>query len=248
VVTSWVTLGALLGALAAGESADQISRKRTVLTAGAMFTLGALVQETGLIGMGISVVVVGVAFRFIVKPALGAAAATGPSTAGIVTLFALVCFIICFAFSMGPVTWTVISEVFPGRIRGRAVGIATAVNWVRLSWSANPSGRCRGDRQFIDLLAVRIVLLRRLSVDLLSCAGNQETITGTDPAALEGGALMLIAGDIGGTTARLALASPDAGPRIGAWYRPRRGVPDLERTGLHRLRVGRRARGFRARG
>jgi len=44
VVTSWVTLGALLGALAAGELADQIGRKRTVLIAGALFTLGAIVQ------------------------------------------------------------------------------------------------------------------------------------------------------------------------------------------------------------
>jgi hypothetical protein len=30
---------------------------------------------------------------------------------------------------MGPVVWTVINEIFPGRIRGRAVAIATAVNW-----------------------------------------------------------------------------------------------------------------------
>ena len=44
VVTSWVTLGALLGALAGGELADRIGRKRTVLIAGALFTLGAAVQ------------------------------------------------------------------------------------------------------------------------------------------------------------------------------------------------------------
>ncbi len=44
VVTSWVTLGALLGALAAGELADGVGRKRTVLIAGALFTLGSLVQ------------------------------------------------------------------------------------------------------------------------------------------------------------------------------------------------------------
>ncbi len=43
VVSSWVTLGALFGALAAGELADRIGRKRTVLIAGAMFTLGSLV-------------------------------------------------------------------------------------------------------------------------------------------------------------------------------------------------------------
>jgi MFS transporter, SP family, galactose:H+ symporter len=79
----------------------------------------------GLIGMGISLVVVGLAFL-----SIGAgAAAGGPSAAGIVTLIALVVFIISFAFSLGPVVWTVISEIFPGRIRGRAVAVATAVNW-----------------------------------------------------------------------------------------------------------------------
>jgi hypothetical protein len=57
---------------------------------------------------------VGVAFRLIVPRAAGAAAATGPSAVGIVTLFPLVSFIVCFAFSMGPVTWTVINEVSPG--------------------------------------------------------------------------------------------------------------------------------------
>ena len=34
-----------------------------------------------------------------------------------------------FAFSLGPVTWTVINEVFPARVRGRGVALATAVNW-----------------------------------------------------------------------------------------------------------------------
>ena len=54
---------------------------------------------------------------------------SGPTTAGIVTLIALVVFIISFAFSLGPVVWTVINEIFPGRVRGRAVAVATAVNW-----------------------------------------------------------------------------------------------------------------------
>lgn len=44
VVTSWVTLGALLGALVGGELADSIGGKRTVLIAGVLFTLGASVQ------------------------------------------------------------------------------------------------------------------------------------------------------------------------------------------------------------
>ncbi len=33
------------------------------------------------------------------------------------------------AFSMGPVVWTVINEIFPAQIRDRAVAVATAVNW-----------------------------------------------------------------------------------------------------------------------
>ena len=85
---------------------------------------------TGLIGMTASLLVVGAAFRFIAPAAPGAAAAVaGPSVAGLVTLVGLVAFIISFAFSLGPVVWTVINEIFPGRIRGRAVAVCTAVNW-----------------------------------------------------------------------------------------------------------------------
>jgi MFS family permease len=45
VVTSWVTLGALAGSLIAGSLGDAIWRKRTMLLAGALFTLGAAVQS-----------------------------------------------------------------------------------------------------------------------------------------------------------------------------------------------------------
>ena len=44
VVTSWVTLGALVGALAGGDLADRFGRKKTVLAAGLLFALGALLQ------------------------------------------------------------------------------------------------------------------------------------------------------------------------------------------------------------
>jgi sugar porter (SP) family MFS transporter len=82
----------------------------------------------GLLGMGASLIVVGIAFRFI-GTATAATTAAAPSSAGIVTLLALVAFIVCFAFSMGPVVWTVINEIFPGHVRGRAVAVATAANW-----------------------------------------------------------------------------------------------------------------------
>ena len=51
------------------------------------------------------------------------------SDAGLITLVALVVYIASFAFSLGPVVWTVINEIFPRNIRGRGVSIATAANW-----------------------------------------------------------------------------------------------------------------------
>ena len=77
----------------------------------------------GLIGMGLSLMAVGFAFRH------SGTTGGGDGAAGVVTLVALVVFIISFAFSLGPVTWTVINEIYPGDVRGRAVAVATAVNW-----------------------------------------------------------------------------------------------------------------------
>jgi SP family galactose:H+ symporter-like MFS transporter len=34
-------------------------------------------------------------------------------------------YITCFAFSMGPIAWILVSEVFPLRLRGRGVAAAT---------------------------------------------------------------------------------------------------------------------------
>ncbi len=85
----------------------------------------------GLVGMATSLATVGICFRYMdnVDTSTAAKTGTGPTDAGVVTLVALVVFIISFAFSLGPVTWTVISEIFPTRVRGRAMSVATAVNW-----------------------------------------------------------------------------------------------------------------------
>ncbi len=44
-------------------------------------------------------------------------------------IFVLV-YIASFALSVGPVTWVILSEIFPTRIRGRAMGIATLCLWM----------------------------------------------------------------------------------------------------------------------
>lgn len=81
----------------------------------------------GLVGMTVSLFAVGGAFLALDENATNAG--TTPSTVGIITLISLVVFIASFAFSMGPIVWTIISEIYPSRVRGRAVSVATAANW-----------------------------------------------------------------------------------------------------------------------
>lgn len=48
---------------------------------------------------------------------------------GVWVLAFIVGYIACFAMSVGPVTWVLLSEMFPTRLRGRALGIATLFLW-----------------------------------------------------------------------------------------------------------------------
>ncbi len=51
-------------------------------------------------------------------------------TTGMWMLLFILGYIACFALSVGPVTWVILSEIFPTRIRGRAMAIATVCLWV----------------------------------------------------------------------------------------------------------------------
>ncbi|MBM4025877.1 MAG: sugar porter family MFS transporter [Planctomycetes bacterium] len=70
----------------------------------------------GSAGMGISLV------------AMGLAAYT--QATGLWMLLFILGYIACFALSVGPVTWVILSEIFPTRIRGRAMAIATVCLWI----------------------------------------------------------------------------------------------------------------------
>ena len=83
----------------------------------------------GTTGMFLSLVTVGAMFFSLDKIDAGTTARVSESQAGIVTVIALVVFIASFAFSLGPVVWTVINEIFPSEVRGKAVAVATAANW-----------------------------------------------------------------------------------------------------------------------
>ncbi len=49
---------------------------------------------------------------------------------GILLLVLMLIFIACFAFSLGPITWIIINEVFPTEIRGKAVSVCVLALWI----------------------------------------------------------------------------------------------------------------------
>jgi sugar porter (SP) family MFS transporter len=67
---------------------------------------------------GMTVALFALAFAFSHQTALGA-------SLGIIAIGCLVLYIACFAFSLGAIAWILVSEVFPLRVRGRGVAVAT---------------------------------------------------------------------------------------------------------------------------
>ena len=57
---------------------------------------------------------------------------------GIVALICMLGYIAGFAVSWGPVTWVLLSEIFPNQIRGKAMAVAVAAQWIAnliVSWT-----------------------------------------------------------------------------------------------------------------
>lgn len=74
----------------------------------------------GLTGVMLSLLALGCAFQF--EAVLGA-------NLKWVAVGSLVAYIVCFAFSLGPIGWILVSEVFPLKIRGFAMSICTVSNF-----------------------------------------------------------------------------------------------------------------------
>ena len=73
----------------------------------------------GTVGMGISLVAMGVMAQVGVNPA----------AASHWMLLFIILYIACFGLSVGPVVWVILSEIFPTAVRGRALGLATFFLW-----------------------------------------------------------------------------------------------------------------------
>jgi len=81
-------------------------------------------QIAGALGMAFSMIALGFTFYF-QKMGLGA-------------LLFMLTYVASFAVSWGPVTWVLLSEIFPNRIRGRAMAVAVAAQWISnylVSWT-----------------------------------------------------------------------------------------------------------------
>jgi len=50
-------------------------------------------------------------------------------SAGIMVFYELVAFVVFFGVGLGPVVWLLISEIYPTKIRGKAMSLATLFNW-----------------------------------------------------------------------------------------------------------------------
>lgn len=78
----------------------------------------------GAAGMAISMFALGTAFF--------------SKTIGLFSLICMLVYVASFAMSWGPVTWVLLSEIFPNKIRGRAMALAVTAQWVSnylVSWT-----------------------------------------------------------------------------------------------------------------
>lgn len=81
-------------------------------------------QIIGAIGMAISMFALGTAFFL--------------ENVGTMALIFMLIYVASFALSWGPVTWVLLAEIFPNKIRGAALAIAVAAQWIAnylVSWS-----------------------------------------------------------------------------------------------------------------
>ncbi len=76
-----------------------------------------ILLKTGLTGIVVSLVLCGALFYT-------------HHTNGILLLILMLIYIACFAFSLGPITWIIINEIFPSHIRVKAVSLCTLVLWI----------------------------------------------------------------------------------------------------------------------
>lgn len=82
----------------------------------------------GSVGMTLSLGTMAVAFAFAVKNAHGVVSL--PGAWGPAALVAANVFVVCFGASWGPLVWVLLGEIFPSKIRGKALGVGAGAQWL----------------------------------------------------------------------------------------------------------------------
>jgi MFS family permease len=134
IIVSFILVGAMVGAFSGGPLSDRIGRRPprcSPPSSSGRFTILAVriidrvgrrpLLLIGLVGMTISLGLLAVVFT-----------TGGENVSASLAILATVClalYIASFAISLGPVFWLMISEIYPLRIRGTAMSVASIANW-----------------------------------------------------------------------------------------------------------------------
>jgi SP family xylose:H+ symportor-like MFS transporter len=102
--------------LVATATVDKLGRKPLLI-------VGALV-------MAVAMLTLGTLFHLHLVSATPDQAAQGATGSSYVAIATVAVYIIGFAASWGPVTWVLLSEIFPNSIKGAAMSIAVAAQWI----------------------------------------------------------------------------------------------------------------------
>ena len=70
--------------------------------------------------------------------AFGVAITFGNPSLNLVCMLSIMVYSASFMFSWGPICWVLIAEIFPNTIRGKAVAIAVAFQWI-FNWIVSSS-------------------------------------------------------------------------------------------------------------
>jgi SP family xylose:H+ symportor-like MFS transporter len=115
------------------QSAWFVGVSMTLFTLVATFTVEKFGRKPllfwGAVIMAIAMILLGFLFH------LHLVSATGPSGGGMggssyVAIGAVVVYIIGFSFSWGPIVWVLLAEIYPNSIKGQAMSIGVAAQWI----------------------------------------------------------------------------------------------------------------------
>jgi SP family arabinose:H+ symporter-like MFS transporter len=82
----------------------------------------------GLAGMALSMIGLGIQFR--PEMALGPVGAELSAARSLGLLIPILCFVACYAVSLGPITWVLIAEIFPTKTRGAAMALCLVMMYL----------------------------------------------------------------------------------------------------------------------